>query len=75
MSDGDKKAPHPLKVLPNRHFDAQNRINADVRPPDPSGGIPPQKMPGWIRWPLRVLLWPIVILDYYVNRLLHFFIS
>jgi hypothetical protein len=31
--------------------------------PLPKGGIPKQKVPGWIRWPIRALFLPFVLLD------------
>ncbi len=35
----------------------------DGPPPLPPGGIPKQWMPGWIRWPLRVIFLPFVWID------------
>jgi hypothetical protein len=32
-------------------------------PPGPPGGIPRQWLPGWIRWPIRMLLLPFIFLD------------
>lgn len=32
-------------------------------PPEPSGGVPKQWLPGWIRWPLRTLILPFLLLD------------
>lgn len=36
---------------------------AEGPPPDPAGGIPRQWVPGWIRWPIRLLLLPFIHLD------------
>jgi len=33
------------------------------QPPPPPGGIPKQWLPGWIRWPLRLIVLPFVWLD------------
>ena len=38
-------------------------------PPEPEGGIPRQWLPGWIRWPIRVLALPWVLLDLYAQKL------
>jgi len=38
-------------------------------PPLPPGGIPKQWLPGWIRWPLRVIVLPFVWLDLATRRL------
>lgn len=35
----------------------------EERPPMPEGGIPRQWLPGFIRWPIRVLVLPFVWLD------------
>ncbi len=32
-------------------------------PPEPVGGIPRQWVPSWLRWPLRVLVLPFILLD------------
>ncbi len=40
----------------------------DKRPPEPIGGIPKQYVPGWIRWPIRVLFLPLVLLDLFTQR-------
>lgn len=34
----------------------------------PKGGIPTQRLPGWIRWPLRSILLPFVLLDLAMQR-------
>ncbi len=36
---------------------------AEEPPADPTGGIPQQWVPGWIRWPLRLFFLPFVWLD------------
>lgn len=38
-------------------------------PPVPKGGIPLQKVPGWIRWPLRALMLPWMLLEFYMYQL------
>jgi Fe-S-cluster containining protein len=37
--------------------------DAKDAPPDPKGGIPRQTVPGWIRWPIRLLFLPFILLD------------
>lgn len=41
---------------------------ATEQPPLPQNGIPRQKVPGWIRWPLRVFFLPFVLLDVAMQR-------
>jgi len=41
----------------------------DALPPEPAGGIPLQRIPGWIRWPIRVLSLPWLLLELYMHRL------
>jgi hypothetical protein len=41
---------------------------AEGIPPDPPGGIPRQWLPGWIRWPIRVLLIPWLLLDLWAQK-------
>lgn len=36
---------------------------ATEAPPLPPGGIPKQWLPGWIRWPIRALMLPFILLD------------
>lgn len=38
-------------------------------PPDPEGGIPPQRVPGWIRWPFRALFFPFILLDLCMQKI------
>lgn len=38
-------------------------------PPEPQGGIPRQWLPSWIRWPLRVLFLPFILLDLTTQKL------
>ncbi|MEC7840361.1 MAG: hypothetical protein VX777_10020 [Chlamydiota bacterium] len=47
----------------------------DGQPPPPDGGIPKQRLPGWIRWPVRVLFIPFILLDLTAQRLVKFFIK
>jgi hypothetical protein len=41
---------------------------AEGPPPEPSGGIPRQWMPSFIRWPVRLLLLPFILLDLGAQR-------
>lgn len=41
----------------------------DSPPPEPPGGIPVQRLTGFIRWPLRVLFLPLVLLDLWAQRI------
>jgi Fe-S-cluster containining protein len=38
-------------------------------PPPPKQGIPKQRVPSWIRWPLKVLFLPFILLDSSVQKL------
>lgn len=42
-------------------------------PPLPPGGIPKQRIPGWIRWPIRALLLPFILLDVGAQRFARLF--
>lgn len=42
-------------------------------PPPPQGGVPRQKIPGWIRWPIRVFMIPFVLLDLAAQRFARLF--
>lgn len=37
--------------------------SASEMPAFPAGGIPPQRLPGWIRWSVRGILYPFILLD------------
>jgi hypothetical protein len=37
-------------------------------PPLPPGGIPKQKLPSWIRWPIRYLILPFVLLEVFTEK-------
>lgn len=41
---------------------------SDARPPEPVGGIPRQWVPGWIRWPIRVMMLPWILLDLWAQK-------
>lgn len=43
------------------------------QPPPPPGGIPRQRLPGWVRWPIRVLMLPFVLLDLAAQRIARLF--
>ena len=47
---------------------------ATSEPPPPPGGIPKQWVPGWIRWPLRIYILPLILLDLFAQRVAKFFI-
>lgn len=42
-------------------------------PPLPEGGLPKQRIPGWIRWPIRMLVVPFVVLDLAAQRIARLF--
>ncbi|SRR5581483_5196517 len=42
--------------------------SAEELPPEPAGGIPKQWLPGFIRWPLRVILLPFILIDLTAQR-------
>lgn len=42
---------------------------ATSAPALPKGGIPPQRIPNWIRWPIRVFLLPFVLLDLFMQKI------
>lgn len=37
-------------------------------PDPPLGGIPRQRVPGWIRWPLRCIVLPFILIDLSMQR-------
>ena len=43
--------------------------DAEEPPADPPGGIPKQWMPSWIRWPIRILILPILLLDLFAQKI------
>ncbi len=49
-------------------------IDEEEPPPEPPGGIPKQWLPGWIRWPIRLLLLPWIMLDLYAQKIAIFLI-
>lgn len=42
--------------------------NSTTPPEDPAEGIPKQIVPGWIRWPIRVLFLPFVVFDLWIQK-------
>jgi len=40
----------------------------DSYPPEPKGGIPRQWIPAWIRWPIRILRLPWILLDLWSQK-------
>lgn len=47
---------------------------SDQLPPEPKGGIPKQWLPGWIRFPLRILFLPFLWLDLFAQKFARYFI-
>lgn len=43
--------------------------DAEEVPPEPIGGIPKQWLPGFIRWPVRFIILPLIFLDLAAQRL------
>ena len=58
--------PHNPRKLESFIADAGEE---DAPPQDPSSGIPKQRLPGWVRWPIRVLFLPLVLLDLWAQRI------
>jgi len=52
----------------------QEAERTDRQPLLPEGGIPNQRVPGWIRWPIRALFLPFILLDLTAQRIVKFFI-
>lgn len=52
--------------------DILNAGDATSPPPLPRGGIPKQRVPGWIRWPLRYFMLPFVLLDLSMQKFARF---
>lgn len=42
---------------------------AEEPPPEPPGGIPEQWVPSWIRWPIRILFFPFMLLDLSMQKI------
>ena len=42
---------------------------ADEPPPEPTGGIPRQWVPGFVRWPVRILFYPFMLLDLFAQKI------
>lgn len=59
-----------LNIINDPELDAllESAGEPDSTPPLPEGGIPRQWIPGWIRWPLRTLLLPGILLDLSMQR-------
>ncbi len=47
----------------------ENVGDAEEQPPLPEGGIPKQWLPAWIRWTLKILSLPWILLDLHAQRL------
>jgi Fe-S-cluster containining protein len=67
-----------LSLLDNEREDFAALVDAagDAKevPPDPKGGVPKQWLPGFIRWPIRILFLPFVLLDIWSHNVAKFFI-
>ncbi len=65
-----------LKIYPN-DLDEILALAEDAEgpPPEPQGGIPPQWLPGWVRWPVRVILLPFILLDLAAQKIARLLIT
>jgi hypothetical protein len=54
-----KKTKHPRFGSIDELIDIAGDESLDA----PSTQIPPQRLPGWVRWPLRVIFCPFIVLD------------
>lgn len=52
----------------------ENAGDAKESPPIPAKGIPKQKIPSWIRWPVRIFLLPFVTIDMWAQKFARFLI-
>ncbi len=57
-----------LKILPDASDPSLDELletahEANAPPALPKGGIPHQWVPSWVRWPLRVIFLPFILLD------------
>lgn len=43
--------------------------SATHQPPPPIGGIPSQRIPGWVRWPIRYFTLPFILIDLAMQKL------
>lgn len=41
----------------------------EAKPHEPENGIPKQWVPGWIRWPIRILIMPWILLDLWAQKI------
>jgi hypothetical protein len=66
-----------LRAHPRRYGEAslqpptpgfRHALRGERAPAPPGGVIPPQRLAGFIRWPVRVALWPFVVLDLAMQR-------
>jgi Fe-S-cluster containining protein len=66
-----------LKIYPDTSKPPENTLEElllhageeDAQPPEPASGIPKQWVPGWVRWPIRALFLPLVLLDLFAQRI------
>jgi hypothetical protein len=62
----------PLTIIDNASPDLGQLLTEagedETPPPEPAGGIPAQRLSGWVRWPLRLLLLPFVLIDLQAQR-------
>ncbi len=52
-------------------FKAHTGLEDSNTPKPPKKEAPFQRVPGWIRWPVRVMILPPVLLDYWMYKLLY----
>jgi len=59
-----------LKIISDKEPTSQSlsEIEEEERPKEPEGGIPRQWLPGFVRWPLRLFLLPIILIDLAAQR-------
>jgi len=57
----------PLPVISSDAFAEEHMSEDMARPVDVT--IPRQRLPGWVRWPLRTLLLPLVLIDLSMQKL------
>ncbi len=63
-----RKPTHDRKELPLPML-IEHAGETPVQPPPPAGGIPKQWLPGFLRWPIRVLVTPFVVIDRFTQRI------
>ena len=54
------------ELLDDLLFEASEATN---QPPTPKGGIPKQWVPFWVRLPIKWLVLPFVLIDYFMQKI------